>query len=114
MRASGRSGLHTGRVHGFLLHLWRGRWAAKTFLVPLRRHALPLHRRNRKFGYRAKVVRYAAQEMAPFGKGNFNYMAKGTKEDVTEVSEAFFEGMSKGLINEDDFEEQKDRILSEI
>lgn len=52
--------------------------------------------------------------MAPFGKGNFNYMAKGTKEDVTEVSEAFFEGMSKGLINEDDFEEQKDRILSEI
>ena len=95
-------------------------------------------------GYLGKVARYTSQELAPVGKDTFNYMAKETKEGVTDMSEAFFEGMSKGLsqdegedeedkeltieerirkletlrdkglINEEDFEEQKDRILSEI
>ncbi len=97
-----------------------------------------------KMGYLGKVARYTSQELAPVGKDTFNYMAKETKEGVTDMSEAFFEGMSKGLsqdegedeedkeltieerirkletlrdkglINEEDFEEQKDRILSEI
>ena len=99
-----------------------------------------------KMGYLGKVARYTSQELAPVGKDTFNYMANETKEGITDMSEAFFEGMSKGLrnddeeeeddrkesltieerikkletlkekgiINEEDFEEQKDRILSEI
>ena len=97
-----------------------------------------------KMGYLGKVARYTSQELAPVGKDTFNYMAKETKEGVADMSEAFFEGMAKGLgqderddgkeskltieerirkletlkekgiINDEDFEEQKDRILSEI
>ena len=97
-----------------------------------------------KMGYLGKVARYTSQELAPVGKDTFNYMARETKEGVTDISEAFFEGISKGLsqdetrdekkttltieerihklqilrekgiITEEDFEEQKDRILSEI
>lgn len=86
-----------------------------------------------KFAFLGKVARYAAGELAPVGKDTFNYMAKETREGVSEISEAIFEGKSQaerasveeriknlqamresGLINEQDFEEQKDRILSEL
>ncbi|MGJ8654788.1 MAG: SHOCT domain-containing protein [Opitutaceae bacterium] len=86
-----------------------------------------------KFAYMGKVARYTAGELAPVGKDTFNYMAAETTEGVADVSEAFFEGKSRaehssiedrirklekmknsGLINEEDFEEQKDRILSEL
>lgn len=86
-----------------------------------------------KFAFLGKVARYAAGELAPVGRDTFNYMARGTKEGVSNISEAFFEGKSQaekadieeriknlqamkesGLINEEDFEEQKDRILSEM
>jgi hypothetical protein len=66
----------------------------------------------------------------------FNYMAKETQEGVADISEAIVKGSKEssqssdltieerikklekmklsGLINVEDFEEQKDRILSEI
>lgn len=86
-----------------------------------------------KFAFMGKVARYAAAELAPVGKDTFNYMATETQEGVSNISEAILEGKSRaesaniesrirqlenmkesGLINEEDFEEQKDRILSEI
>lgn len=86
-----------------------------------------------KFGYMGKVARYAAGELAPVGKDSFNYLAAGTQSGVADVSEAFHSGkveaasdsieqrirkleamLQSGLINADDFEEQKDRILSEL
>lgn len=86
-----------------------------------------------KFAYMGKVARYTAQELAPVGKDTFNYIASGTKEGVADVSEAVFRGKAasfdnsietriqklaklrdSGIINEEDFEEQKDRILNEV
>jgi uncharacterized membrane protein len=86
-----------------------------------------------KFAYMGKIARYAANEMAPVGKDTFNYMARGTQEGVEDISEALFKGKSQaesdsikerltrlnelknqGLINEDDFNTQKDRIISEL
>jgi len=76
------------------------------------------------------VVPYLSQS------DTFNYMAKETQEGVADISEAIVKGAEKssqssdltieerikklekmklsGLINEEDFEEQKDRILSKI
>lgn len=86
-----------------------------------------------KFGYMGKVARYTAAEVAPVGKDTFNYMAKETQEGVSHITQAIREGSTeseinsiesritkleqlrqKGLINDEDFEEQKDRILSEL
>ena len=86
-----------------------------------------------KFAFMGKVARYTAGELAPVGKDTFNYLASETREGVSDVSEAFHQGKSNaasssieerirkletmkesGLINEEDFEEQKDRILSEL
>ncbi len=86
-----------------------------------------------KFAFMGKVARYTVGELAPVGKDTLNYLAKETKEGVADVSEAYHQGKSlssngtieerirkldkmkkSGLINEDDFEEQKDRILSEL
>ncbi len=85
------------------------------------------------FAFMGKVARYTAGELAPVGKDTFNYLAKETKPGVKDISEAFFSGKESsdtldiasrlkkldelkqsGLIDEDDFEDQKDRILSEI
>jgi uncharacterized membrane protein len=86
-----------------------------------------------KFAFMGKVARYAAGELAPVGKDTFNYMANETREGVSDISEVFHSGQSQansssieerirklekmknsGLIDEEDFEEQKDRILSEL
>ena len=86
-----------------------------------------------KFAFLGNVARYSAEELAPVGKDTFNYMARETKPGVSDVAEAFFEGKSEaesasiearirkleelrqtGVINDQDFEEQKDRILSEL
>lgn len=86
-----------------------------------------------KFAFMGKIARYTANEIAPVGKDTFNYMAKGTQDGVEDISEAIFKGKSQaesdaikerlsrlnelksqGLINEDDFKIQKDRILSEL
>jgi len=86
-----------------------------------------------KFAFMGKVARYTAGEIAPVAKDSFNYMAEETQSGVSNVSEAFFRGKQQaergsieerirklekmklsGLITEEDFEEQKDRILSEI
>ena len=86
-----------------------------------------------KFAFIGKVARYTAGEIAPVGKDTFNYLAEESKEGISDVAEAIAEGMSRnaasgieerirrlegmkesGLINEEDFEQQKDRILSEI
>ena len=79
-----------------------------------------------------KISRYAAGEIAPVAKDTFNYLAKETKEGVSSISENLSNPQNKsqstieervkkleklklsGVINEEDFEEQKDRILSEI
>ena len=85
------------------------------------------------FAFMGKIARYTANEMAPVGKDTFNYMAKETQEGVEDISEAIFKGKSQaesdyikkrltrlnelksqGLIDEDDFNTQKDRILSEL
>ena len=93
-----------------------------------------------KFGYMGAVARYAAGELAPVGKDTFNYLASGTKEGVRDMVSAVREGITgeepspapaasgtirerlqklealhnDGLIDDDDYEEQKDRILKEI
>ena len=86
-----------------------------------------------KFAFMGKVARYAAGELAPVGKDAFNFMASETTEGISDVSEAFHSGRAEansssieerikklekmktsGLINEEDFEEQKNRILSEL
>ena len=92
-----------------------------------------------KFAFMGKIARYSAGELAPVTKDTFNYMAKETQEGVTDITKAVtnitktskpasqsssltieqrikkLEKMKlSGLINEEDFEEQKDRILSEI
>ena len=86
-----------------------------------------------KFAFMGSVARYAAGELAPVGADTFNYVAKETQEGVAEVSEAIFEGKAQaeannveerlkkladlrqaGLIDADDYEEQKDRILTEL
>lgn len=90
-----------------------------------------------KFAFMGKVARYAAGELAPVGKDTFNYMAEETQEGVADLSAAFHAGKARagsgmaavtiedrirrleemqraGLIHAEDFEEQKDRILSEL
>lgn len=86
-----------------------------------------------RFAYMGKIARYTAGELAPVAKDTFNYMAKETQEGISDVAEAIADGTKRsnnltieeriqklekmkqsGLINEEDFEEQKDRILSEI
>ena len=86
-----------------------------------------------RFAYMGKIARYTAGELAPVVKDTFNYVAKGTQEGVADMAEAVVDGAKRttaltieerikklekmkqsGLINEEDFEEQKDRILSEI
>ena len=85
-----------------------------------------------KWGYMGKISRYTAGEIAPVAKDTFNYLAKETKEGVSSISENLSSPQNKsqstieerikkleklklsGVINEEDFEEQKDRILSEI
>tara|TARA_R100000027_G_scaffold52103_3_gene40860 strand:+ start:38520 stop:38981 length:462 start_codon:yes stop_codon:yes gene_type:complete len=86
-----------------------------------------------KFAFMGKVARYAAGELAPVGKDTFNYMASETQEGFSNLSRAVYEGVQQskgdsiadrirkleglkqsGLITEEDFEEQKDRILSEL
>ena len=83
--------------------------------------------------FMGKVARYTSGELAPVGKDTFNYLAHETQEGMADISEAIYTGRSRrqvgsieerirkletmrdsGLINADDFEEQKDRILSEI
>jgi hypothetical protein len=86
-----------------------------------------------KFAFMGKVLRYAAGEAAPVGKDTFNYMARETKSGVADVSEAFFQGQRRGdgmtvaeriqklellkesgVINSQEFEAQRKRILDEI
>jgi len=86
------------------------------------------------FAFMGSMARYTAGELAPVGKDTFNYVAKETKEGIADVAEAIAEGQSRkggsssieeridrlekmkqsGLIDDEDFEEQKDRILSEL
>lgn len=86
-----------------------------------------------KFGYMGKIALYTAGELAPVGRDTINYMGRETQAGVADFSEAIHIGKSRadgqsiedrirkleqmkqsGLINEEDFEEQKDRILSEL
>lgn len=86
-----------------------------------------------KFAYLGKVTRYAAQEVAPVAKDTINYIVDGTRDSVRGTSDSgtqragqrqrasIEERIAKlakmkdsGLINEEDFEVQKDRILSEL
>ena len=86
-----------------------------------------------KFAYIGTIARYSAGEIAPVAKDTFNYVAKGSAEGVSAIVQAIKaepaeeEGDSiedrirklkklkdEGVINEEDFEEQKDRILSEL
>lgn len=84
-----------------------------------------------KFAYLGKVARYTAGELAPTAKDTINYLVRETKDELTSKPKfqpkttsskpniedriRRLEKMKQsGLINEEDFEEQKDRILSEI
>ena len=91
-----------------------------------------------QFAYMGKIFRYVAGETAPVGKDTFNYLAKGTKEGVKDVTSAIREGLAgedaddgdgenieerireleglrdRGVITSEDFEEQKDRILDDL
>jgi len=86
-----------------------------------------------KFAFIGKVARYTAGEIAPVGKDTFNYMARETKEGVSNVTEALRDGWEKadgrgvgeriqrlnalkesGTINAEEYESQRKRILSEL
>jgi len=84
-----------------------------------------------KMAYMGKVARYSAAELAPVAKDTFNYVANESAEGISSIAQALKEtpadGSSiearitkldelrkKGIINDEDFEEQKDRILSEL
>ena len=85
-----------------------------------------------KFAFMGSVARYSAGELAPVAKDTINYLARETKEEVSaliakspDIPESkkgsIKERLQKleslkreGLISEDDFEEQKDRILDEL
>ena len=47
-----------------------------------------------KFAFVGAVARYIAAESAPVGKDTFNYMAKGTKSGVRDITSAISEGIS--------------------
>ena len=86
-----------------------------------------------KFAYMGKVARYSAAELAPVAKDTFSYFAKESSDGVSSIPKNI-KGVTpnidvksieiriakldhlrqKGLINNEDYEEQKDRILSEI
>lgn len=91
-----------------------------------------------KFAFMGSVARYAAGELAPVGRDTFNYMARGTRPGVRNLTSAAREGWhgapaadrdkgtvrerlakleslrAEGLIDAEDFEEQKDRILNDL
>ena len=86
-----------------------------------------------KFAYMGKVARYSAAELAPVAKDTLNYIAKESSEGISSVAQTIKESSSnidvgsieariaklnhlrqKGIINDEDYEEQKDRILSEL
>lgn len=48
------------------------------------------------YGYMGKVMRYAAEEMAPPSKDTFNYMAEGTREGVKTMAGAIGQGLREG------------------
>jgi hypothetical protein len=80
-----------------------------------------------------KVARYSAAELAPVAKDTFNYVAKESSEGVSSIAKSIKQGpqnsdvssieiriakldhlRQKDIINDEDYEEQKDRILSEL
>ena len=86
-----------------------------------------------QYAFMGKVARYTAGELAPVGKDMVNYMGREAQPGIRAASEAFFSGQAQaiggnieerirrlehlrdqGLIDAEDFEEQKDRILSEL
>ncbi len=86
-----------------------------------------------KLAYIGKIARYTAAELAPVTKDAFNYVAKESSEGISSIANALNENSSnsnvsniesriaklddlrkKGLIDDEDYEEQKDRILSEL
>ena len=88
-----------------------------------------------QMGFLKNILKYTAGEAAPVAKDTFNYTARGTKEGVKDIASSVAEGFregskpsgtveerlaklealrSKGLIDDGDFEEQKDRILNDI
>ena len=88
-----------------------------------------------QMGFLKNILRYTAGEAAPVAKDTFNYTARETKEGVKDIASSVAEGFregskpsktveerlakledlrSKGLIDEEDFEEQKDRILNDL
>ena len=86
-----------------------------------------------KFAYMGKVARYSAAELAPVAKDAFNYLAKESSEGISDIAQTLKKSSSqngledvesriakleelrrKDIINDEDYEEQKDRILSEI
>ena len=87
------------------------------------------------FGYLGKTSRFIAGETMPVAKDAINYMGKNTKEGVSHFSEAIFSGQKnaekselsveerlkkldqlheKGLINEEEYNQQKSRILGDL
>lgn len=88
-----------------------------------------------KMGFLGAIFRYTAGETAPVAKDTFNYTARETKEGVKDIASAVSEGFregskekesvedrleklkglrDQGLIDAEDYEEQKDRILNDL
>jgi len=88
-----------------------------------------------KFGYLGLFTRYVAKETAPPAKDTFNYLAEHTKEGVKTIAESIRGEATKpvqpvktveerllklqklkenGLLNETEYNEQKQRILSDL
>jgi hypothetical protein len=86
-----------------------------------------------KFAFLGKILRFAAGETAPVGKDTFNYLASETKSGVADISEGFHQGRARvesatiaeriqkleslkqaGVISQEEFEQQKKRILTEL
>ena len=81
------------------------------------------------------IKRFMAGEAAPVAKDTINYMGKNTKEGVSDFAEALFDGMhqaqtghlsvadrihrlddllKQGLITQEEYQQQKTRILDEL
>jgi len=85
-----------------------------------------------KYAYMEKIARYSAGELAPVAKDVIRYLKKDTSDNtkktpdssilnnqskigsVEERIEKLKKLKEKGIIDAEDFEEQKDRILTEI
>lgn len=91
-----------------------------------------------KFGYLGVFTRYVAKEAAPPAKDTFNYLAENTKEGVKTIAESIRGDSTasatpikpvrtveerllkldslkqKGLLSEEEFQQQKRRILSDL